>query len=267
MYFVYIIASATLRSIVRDRVLHALLIAAALIFLLVPVFSSFSMRQSQELSITLALSSLSFILLVFSVLYGASSIWRDIEKRYTSSLLGLPLSRGDYLVGKFLGIALFLLCATALLAAVSCVVISVGATQYQADIPVSWPAVMTAILGSGLKYILLMAVALLFSSLSTSFFLPVFGVLGIYFAGSASQEVMEYTSGEFGRQMAPISKFLIHVVYYLIPNLSAFDFHVEAIYALPIAMERLAVMLIYFVIYTAIVIALATLSFGKRELP
>jgi ABC-type transport system involved in multi-copper enzyme maturation permease subunit len=262
-----LVVTMTLRSIVRDRVLHALLVGASLIFALVPVFSLFSMRQTQELSITLALSGISFILLIFSVLYGASSIWRDIEKRYTSALLGLPLSRGSYLVGKFIGIALFLLGATAVLACASLGVISMGAAQYASDIPVSWWAVSIAILGNGLKYVLLMAIGLLLSSVSTSFFFPVFGVLAIYFAGSASQEVMEYISGEMGQQMSVVTQMTIRGVYWLIPNFSAFDFHVEAIYALPITVERLAVMLAYFAVYTAAVIALATLSFGKRELP
>ncbi len=71
----------TVRSILRDRVLHALLGVALLLFLLVPVFSLFSMRQVQELSVTLCLSALSLVLLVLSVLLGASSIWRDIERR------------------------------------------------------------------------------------------------------------------------------------------------------------------------------------------
>jgi ABC-type transport system involved in multi-copper enzyme maturation permease subunit len=262
-----IVCATTLRSIIRDRVLHALLVGTALIFFLVPVFSSFSMRQAQELSITLALSGLSFVLLVFALLYGASSIWRDIEKRQTAALLGLPLSRSNYLLGKFFGIALFLCGTTILLAMVCCVVISLGAAQYQADVPVSWMTVMLAIAGSGLKYVLLMAIALLLSSISTSLFLPIFGALGVYFAGSASQEVMEYISGEFGRQMAPLAKMTILAVYYVIPNFSAFDFTVEAAYALPISGMRILIMVVYFVVYVGIVLSLAAWCFSKRELP
>ena len=257
----------TLRAILRDRVLHALLIASAVMFLLVPVFSLFSMRQVQELAISLALSSLSFILLIFSVLYGASSIWRDVERRCTAMLFGLPVSRGSYLLGKFFGIALFLLGCTGLLAVVSFLVISWSAAQYPAEIPVAWGTVLVAIAAAGMKYVLLVAVALLFSSLSTSFFLPVFGSLAIYFAGGASQEVMEFVSGDFGQELAPLAKALIDACYYLLPNLALFDFSVEAIYALPIAPERLAITLAYFVIYTALLLSLAVWSFSRRELP
>jgi hypothetical protein len=118
-----------------------------------------------------------------------------------------------------------------------------------------------------LKYVLLVAVALLFSSLSTSFFLPVFGTLAIYFAGGAAQEVMEFVSGAFGQQLSPLSKAVIQACYYLLPNLAIFDFSVEAIYALSVAPERLIATLAYFAIYTSILLSLAVWCFSRRELP
>lgn len=256
----------TFLAILRDRVLHALLGVALLMLMLVPVFSLFSMRQVQELSITLSLSSISFILLVLSTLLGASSIWRDIERRYTASVLGLPVSRTGYLLGKFCGIALFLVACTALLAVVSVVVIKIGAAQYSAEVPVRWGNILLAIAADGLKYVLLAAVALLFSSLCTSFFLPIFGTMAIYLAGSASQEVMEFVSGEFGRQISPVAKGGIQVVYYLLPNLSAFDLKVEAIYALPLSASGLLLTFLYFLVYTGILLSLAAWSFSRREL-
>lgn len=257
----------TLRSLLRDRVLHALIVVTFVLFLLVPVFSLFSMRQVQELSISLSLSSVSFLLLIFSVLYGASSIWRDVERRYTATLFGLPVSRTSYLLGKFFGIALFVLSCTAFLAIVSCLVISWCATQYTADIPVAWLTVLVAVAAYGLKYVLLVAVALLLSSLSTSFFLPVFGSLAIYFAGGAAQEVMEFISGDFGHQLTPLSKAMVQGCYYILPNFAAFDYSVEAIYALPVAPERLLMSLCYFTVYTGLLLCLAVWSFSRRELP
>lgn len=267
MRSVVLVMLVTLRAILRDRVLHALLLVAALMFLLVPVFSLFSMRQVQELAITLSLSSLSFVLLLFSVLYGASAIWRDIERRYMNAIVSLPLSRGHYILGKFAGISLFLLGCTLILALVSGAVIKISAVQYVSDIPISWTAFATAVLGDGLKYVLLAAVALLLSSQSTSFFLPVFATIGVYFAGSASQEVMEFIEGDYGQQIGPAARQIIRAVYYLVPNLSAFDFHVEAIYALPIPGVRIVLALGYFVTYTGILLLLAAWSFNRRELP
>jgi ABC-type transport system involved in multi-copper enzyme maturation permease subunit len=261
------IASLTVIALLRDRVLHALTGVALLMFLLIPAFSLFSMRQAQELSVTLCLSCISLLLLVFSTLLGASAIWRDIERRYTASVLGLPISRAGFLFGKFGGIAVFLLGSTALLGAVAVPVIIFSAAQYPSEIPVSWLTFLLAVVGEGCKYVLLAAVALLFSSLSTSFFLPVFGTLAIYLAGCASQDVMEYVSGEFGRQLAPVTKGIIQAVYYLLPNFSALDFKVEAIYSLPVSIGGASLGFLYFLIYTGILLALAVWNFSRRELP
>lgn len=261
-----LILAVTVRSIFRDRVLHALLGVALLIFLLVPVFSLFSMRQVQELSVSLCLSTLSLVLLVFSVLLGASSVWRDIERRFTATVLGLPLSRRAYLLGKFFGVAAFLLICSLLLGLASAAAIHFSALQYPSPRPVVWTNMVIAVAGDGLRYVLLAACALLFSSLSTSFFLPVFGTLAVYLAGTASQQVMEYISGEVGQKMPVFFKVLVKGIYYVIPNLSAFNFDVQAIYGLPISLADVGYSLLYFLVYTLIVLSVAVWAFGRREL-
>lgn len=256
----------TLRWAFRDRLLHAVLGVALFCMLLVPVFSSFSMRQVQELGITLSLSAISGILLILATLLGASSIWRDIERRYTASVLSLPVSRTAYVLGKFIGIALFLIISSVMLGLLSILVIVFASMQYPSGTPIHWITIGLCIMSDCLKYILLAAVALLFSCLSTSFFLPFFGTIAIYFAGSSSQEVYEYISGELGKNISYPVKMMIKGVYYLLPNLSAFDLKVQAIYGLSLSIPGLLFTLIYFLIYTSILLYASVWLFARREL-
>lgn len=255
------------KSFQRDRILYAVVGVALLLLILVPAFSLFSMRQVQELAITLSLSAISFILLLLSALVGASSVWRDVERRYTTAVLGLPVSRATYILGKFCGMALLILAIAALLGGVSLIVIKIAAAQYASETPIHWLNIVTAISFSALKYILLAAVALLLSAISTSFFLPFFGTVAIYFAGSASQEVYEYVSGNLAKDMNPVSQLLIKGVYYLLPNFSAFDLKVQAIYGLQLSPGGLLVTFAYFVVYVSLLLALAVWIFSARELP
>lgn len=250
----------------RDRVLHMLLGAGFFVLLLAPAFSLFSMRQVQELAITLALSIISLFLMVSSVLLGASSIWRDIESRYTTSVLGLPISRTAFVLGKFFGTAFFLSLSGIMLGAASCVVIKLAAAQYPAQQPILWSIFVCAVFSSCCKYILLAAMALLFSAISTSFFLPIFGTIAIFLAGSASQEVMTYLSSDKAVQFSAVSKGVIKSLYYLLPNFSAFDLNVYAIYSLPLPLSGLTWTFTYFLVYTSIILFLAAWSFAKREL-
>jgi ABC-type transport system involved in multi-copper enzyme maturation permease subunit len=256
-----------LRGMLRDRILYGVFGIAAVMILLVPALSSFSMRQVQELSITLSLSVVSAVLLVVTLLLGASSIWRDVERRYTGSILSLPLSRATFLLSKFCSVALFLVLSVLVLGAGCAVVILLASVSYPSDTPIHWGNITLALGGVLGKYLLLSALALLLSTLSTSFYLPFFGTLAIYFCGSASQEVYEYVTGEFGKGIDPVSANVVKAAYYLLPNFSAFDFQVQAVYALPVPAQGLLLTALYALVYTGILLVLAVLGFERRELP
>lgn len=256
-----------LKSIIRDRLLTGVIFIACILILLVPVFSNFSMRQVQELSITLSLSATSSILLVLSLLLGGTSIWRDIERRYTPSVLTLPVSRALYVWAKFIAIAIFLLFSGFILALASAIVIWTSSLSYPSDIPIHWLNIALAIGGDVMKYILLTASAVLFSTFSTSFFLPFFGTTALYFVGSASQEVFEFVSGPYGKELSPLVLLLIKSVYFVMPNFSGFNHKVHAIYGLPLDLTSIAYSSVYGILYTMILVTLAIVVFSRRELP
>lgn len=255
-----------LKWIVRDRILQALSGVALLLLFLVPAFSVLSMRQVQELSITLSLSCISLVLFVLSALLGASSVWRDVEKRYTLSLLPLPYSRASYLLGKFLAISVCLVCSALVFAAVAAVAIWFSSGLYPAASPINWYSIGVAIAFDVMKYILLSAIALLLSTFCTSFFLPIFGTISMLLAGNASQEVFEFiTKNATGAKMSVVLRLAVKALYYLIPNFNAFNLKVSAIYPVPLKVEGLLYTLIYFIVYTGIVLSASVMIFSRRE--
>ena len=257
--------AVTLRGIFRDRVFQGILVAG-LVFLAIPAVSTLSMRQVTELSLTLALSLVSFILLLLAIFLGGVSLWKDIERRYTHSVLSLPTSRPRYLLGRFAGIALFLLGSAALLGLLAALVVTLIAAGYPPERPVAWGAVAAAIGFDALKCILLVAFAVFFSALSTSFFLPVFGTIAVYLVGGASQQAYDYVQSAAGQTLAPLVRQAATALYYLLPNFSAFDLKVNAIYALDLDLPGLLLTAGYGAVYTAIVLAGAAAIFTRREL-
>jgi len=260
------IINITLKGIFRDRIFQGIMVLAAL-FLFIPSAASLSMRQVTELSITLSLSLISFILLLLSVFLGAISIWKDIERRYTFSVLSLPISRTEYLVGRFCGIALFMLLTALILGGIALSVTKFATVIYPPARPILWSAIIASILFSALKYIMLVAVAMLLATVGTSFFLPVFGTVCTYLAGSITQQVYDYLHTPSAEKA--VSLFIKKValfLYYLLPNLSAFDFRVNAIYALPLNPYGMLVSVLYFVAYTSILLAVGAILLGRREM-
>lgn len=261
-----VIVEATLKGFIRDRLFQILFACALLIFISVPALSLFSMRQVQELSVTLSLSAISIVLLILTVILGSSSVWRDLDRRYLVSILGLPVSRTAYVLGKFVSIMIFIMFGCILLGLVASASIAIASAQYPSDVPVRWMYIFIAILMDGLKYVLVAAIAVLFSVLSTSFYFPFIATLVMYFCGSASQAVYEYINSDYSKSISSASKLVISSVYYFIPNFAAFDFKVQAVYPLNVPMQSILFTSIYFLFYTIIVLMIAVWSFNRREL-
>lgn len=255
----------TVRGIFRDRVFHGILMTSV-VLLFIPSIGTLSMRQVTELTVTLSLSLISFILLLLSVFLGATSIWKDIERRYLFSVAGLPLSRQGYVIGKFAGVAGFIILTSLLLGGIACAVVWFTAGSYPPSRPVAWSMLLLAIIYDALKYILLVAVSFLLSTVSTSFFLPVFGTIATFLAGSASQQVYEYVNSPAASTLSPILRQFTSSLYYLLPNFSAFDLKVSAVYGIAVSIQGVLLTLAYFFVYTIIVLLLASKIFSRREL-
>jgi ABC-type transport system involved in multi-copper enzyme maturation permease subunit len=260
------IIQITLKGIFRDRVFQGIM-ALAVLFLFIPSAASLSMRQATELSITLSLSLISFILLLLAVFLGTTSIWKDIERRYTFSVLSLPLSRTTYLVGKFCGIALFILFTALFLGAVSLLVINASSAMYPPSRPLYWSAIVASIFFDALKYIIVASVAMLLATVSTSFFLPIFGTISIFMVGTITQQVYDFLQSPSSQKtVSVLVRNAANVVYYVLPNLSSFDLNVHAIYSIPLNLSGLLVTIIYFLAYTGILVALGAILFERREM-
>lgn len=259
-----VIVWIALKGVFRDRVFHGILMVSVF-FPLIPAVSTLSMRQVTELSLTLSLSLISFILLLLSVFLGGTSLWKDIERRYTFSVLGLPLTRRAYLLGKFAGVAVFVFLTALVLGTVASICIWYTSTLYPPDRAVVWTNVGLAILFDSFKYILLVALAFLFSTVSTSFFLPIFGAFSIFLVGSSSQGVYDYIYSPAGQALTPFVKQVATLLYYVLPNFSAFDLKVNAVYGITLSYKGLLLTGGYFLVYAAIVLSFSVLIFEKRE--
>jgi ABC-type transport system involved in multi-copper enzyme maturation permease subunit len=256
----------TLKGIFRDRVFQGIM-ALSSVFLLIPSIASLSMRQMTELTTTLSLSLISFIMLLLAVFLGATSIWKDIERRYTYSVLSLPISRISYLWGRFLGVATFMLVTAAFLGIMAMIAIKAATFGYPPSRPVVWSTIIIAIVFDALKYILVVAIAMLLATVSTSFFLPVFGAISAFLAGTSTQPVYDYLQTPSAQAtVSLVVRKAAMVLYYVLPNLSGFDLKVHAIYSIPLNVQGLILTTLYFAGYTLILLSIGSFLFARREM-
>lgn len=258
------IAWVTLILFWRDRLCIGLL-TLSIGLILAPVIGMLSMRQVTELTMTLCLSLSSLLLMLLAVFCGTTVLWRDLERRYFHSVLTLPLRRWQVLAGKFCGVSVFLFGVATVLALLSVGCILFASKIYPPERPVVWGLFATAMLFDALKYILLAAIGVFLSCFSTSFFLPIFGTVILYLVGTATQEVYVYLSGPLVETVVPFLRHFARILYYVLPNLKAFDLKLHAIYGLPFSSAEAVAVFCYFAGYITMVLGLAIVAFSRRE--
>lgn len=253
----------TIKSLIFDRV-FIMLIAIIGLYAFVPVLSYFSMRQLQEISITLSLTLNSFILLLMAIFGGTITIWRDIERKYTFTVLSYPISRTSYLLQRFFAIVLVLFAITLVNGILGYFTIKFSASVYKSELPLFLDKIFIAYFMSFFKYTLILSFTFFFSSFSTSFFTPIFMTIAVYIIGNASQGIYDFVMKE-SEKFGSFIKNIVSVAYHIFPNLSSFDYTAYASYSLPFEKGMINGTFLYFFIYICMVLILSIIIINKRD--
>lgn len=266
---IWALAVLTCREGVRDRAIYGIVLFALFVLGLNIVIADFFMRQLGKVTVDMNLSALSFagLLLIFFV--GINLMAKDIDKKTIHLVLSRPFSRGEYIWGKFIGLALLAVVTLAVLLVFSCITIAI----VQADSvgyfnEFSWSVFFWAVLFLGMQLFLLCAVVVFFSTLTTSSFLTLILSLASYIIGISLEEVVFYIRSQAAAGEAVASEAVVRVIEvtsWLVPNFAAFDLKTEAAHGLLLDGWRLATTAGYGVTYIVILMWLATLVFRRRE--
>ncbi len=246
------VAANTFRETVRERVLYNLVFFAILMTLAGLLLGQLSIRQDEKVLKDVGLAAMDLFGTLIAIFIGVGLVSKEIERRSLYPLLVKPLSRGEFFLGKYAGLAFTLL--------VNLSVMTVGlyatllATGRGAD-----PLLLAAIYPIFLGLLLVVALAMLFSTLTSSTLASVFTV-GVVVAGRFSdvirnmREVMPGTPG-----------WLSGILYAVIPNFRNFDFKDRVTYGDPVPPEVLVWVTVYAAAFVAIVLGLGLASFRSRD--
>jgi ABC-type transport system involved in multi-copper enzyme maturation permease subunit len=214
-----IIAANTFRESIRDRVLYNLVL-----FVLILVGASIfvgDLTIATELKFTarLGLSAMLVFGTLIAIFIGVGLVYKEIDRRTIYNLLSKPVGRHEFIIGKYLG-----LCLTLLINSIVMVLASELAVLY---VNGGWirtqASVLTAAYLVYLELCLMVAVALMFSSFTTPMLAALFS-FAVYVIGQLSPDLMLASNLSGSAATAA----LLQVLYYLLPNLSNFEYIAEA---------------------------------------
>ncbi len=108
----------TLREVMRQRLFMLIIILGIAMVGLLLLFPFFTLGMETVMFKDLALSSTTLVMVFLVALTASSVMAEELESRTALSVLAKPVSRGQFLVGKFLGVVLALGVAMAIMALV-----------------------------------------------------------------------------------------------------------------------------------------------------
>lgn len=264
------LALITFKEGVRNRAFYGISIIALLLFAANFLISGLIMQDVGKVSVDIALSAVSFsgLLVVFFV--GINLLAKDLDRKTIYMVLSKPISRSQYIWGKFFGIVLLLLATVVLLGSFSLISIFLVKLGHPLFFPrFAWAPIVLALVYLMLGLIMLVAISVLFSSFSSTSFITLVLTLIAYLIGQSVNDVKSLVemSVARGEEVSVVTLKVVQFAYYAFPNLSLFDLKLHAAHNLPLELEYLGWTLAYFLIYTFLLVSLAALIFRRKEFP
>jgi Cu-processing system permease protein len=178
---IWAIAWNTFREAIRNKILHGLLIFALALIASALALGQLSLGEQARLVRDLGLGGTDLFGVLLAIFVGVNLLYQELERRTIYVIVTKPLRRPEFIVGKFLGMALTLgvnvLVMGAMLALVGTLL----------DAPPD-AALLKALVLLYAEVLVVTAVALLFSSFSTPFLSGLF-TLGIFLVGRSLPEL------------------------------------------------------------------------------
>ena len=246
------VAANTFRETVRERVLYNLVFFALLMTVSGLLLGQLSIRQDEKIIKDIGLAAMDLFGTLIALFVGVGLVAKEVERRSLYPLLAKPLSRDELFLGKFLGLSFTLLVNLSVMTAG--LYLTLLATHRHAD-----PSLLKAIYPIFLGLLLVVALALLFSTLTSSTLAAVCTV-ALVIAGRYADVIRNM------REVAPgVPDWLISTIYYALPNFRNFDFKNQVAYGDPVPWTAMAWVTLYACAYVGGVLGLGLFAWRRRD--
>lgn len=249
------IAYNTFREAVRDRVLYNLVFFALLMAGASVLVGQISIDIERVVVINLGLTAVSLFGVVIAVFIGIGLVAKEIERRTLYTVLARPVRRWEFIVGKFLGLMGTLLVNTFLM--------SLGvfaALLYVSRLQPGDKSVLIALYFIVLQFVVMVALALLFSSFSSPLLSAVMA-FSLFVIGTFAEDLRGFAQMSEG-----IVRTLATAAAYITPNFAALNVISESAHGRAISGDLVLYNTVYALLYAGAAIAAAVLIFERRNL-
>jgi len=235
---VFAVAGGTFRESVRDRLFYLVGFFGIILVGATMVLSPLTVGAQAKIVADVGLAAMALLGLLVVLLVGANMVRKEMERRTITTILTKPVGRGEYLLGKYLGLTVTLVCMLALMGVLYVVAVLLTPAT------LAWSHL-------GAIYLILLELLALAAVLSLSLF-----VIG---------HLLD-SLRDFGALAGGVRKAVAEVVFRLLPNLEVFNIRAEVVHGDPVSAGHLGMATVYGVAWVIVFLLLARAVFARKEL-
>jgi len=250
------VAFNTFREAVRDRVLYNLIAFALLLSGAAILVGQISIDIERLVVVNLGLTAVSLFGVVIAIFIGIGLVSKEIEKRTLYTVLSRPVRRWEFVVGKFFGLTGTLVVNTFFMAIGVFLALLYVAHKFAK--PDAW--VLVALYFIILQFLIVCALAILFSSFSSPLLAAVF-TFALFVIGNLSEDLRGFAHMSRG-----VAGWVATAIAYLVPNFSALNVIASVAHGDAVPGRLILYNTLYTLLYAAMAISGAVLIFERRNL-
>ena len=266
MHAISWVAVNVFRESVRDRVPYNLAVFAILLIASSYLLGQLTAGQDVKIIKDLGLAATSVFGLFIAIFIGIGLVSKEVERRSIYALLAKPISRPQFIIGKYAGLVLTLAANVAVMTVALYGVLAYMTYTETPEFRATWdapgvdPRLLSAIALIFVQLMIVTAIALFFSTFSTPL-LSAALTFGLYVAGHFNRDLRN-----FDRIVdAEPAIWLARATYHVLPDFSAFDVKTQVVHGLPVDAGYVAATAAYGGLYIAAVVTAAVVIFARRD--
>lgn len=249
------IALNTFRESVRSKILYSIMFFALLMVLVSAFFGTVTIGDQVIVIKDFGLMSISLFSVAFAVISGSALLYKELSKKTVYNILAKPVSRAQFVLGKYLGMFV----TTAVMAALMGIGLSLFVLLFEGNSDLN--------LFYGYFYILLellivCAAAIFFSSIVVTPMLSGLFTFGVFLAGRSASQMMYFVSPEHPDSLGAM---MLKALAWILPRLDMLNVGNDLVYGASISKDHLVWSIVYALGYSGILLILATAIFKRRE--
>ncbi len=251
---IWIIAKMSLLENSRKQMFHVLCLLMLAVIASSTLLSIFTEGVQLKILKDLCMTCILFGGAALAIALGATAIPNDVESRTIHPLVARPLTRAQYVIGKFLGT--FITVSLGVIAMAAAFAVLIFMYQHSVD-----AALGLAVLFTLLEVAIVAAIATTISTLASPAVTTVVTFM-IYLAGTIK---IGYVGGLIEKSQSGISKAAYSLIYHALPNLECFNLKSALVHHDSIPTLYLWQVAIYGFCYIAFVLVAGASYFAHKE--